>query len=210
MKTISVIIFLGIFAACGEQPYRFYEDEDNDSGVDSESGSDFDSDSHDQDTGTDTGSNSDTGSDFDSDSGKNGDAGPDSDIDTETETSSETDTGTDSESTTGTESDDDTEFDSDTTTETDTELNLCPWDCREPSADEYDTCDTDTENPSIVQNHKFDCLDPKDICCQPLGSDEPGSIHEYCPLTCRTENQCSKTDPDFDHYCKNATLICCE
>lgn len=207
----TALFFLGlVVCCCGKNPERFDGDDSdpfNDAG-------DTDSDSNlpDTETQTDTNTDTDTGSANDADSGPDGDTDTDTDTDTQTETSSDTSTETDTESETGTTTDDDTESDIDTQTDGDAGVN-CPWDCHELNGDGYQTCDDDTDAPAIVHNQNYSCIDEHDLCCQPLNSDLPGAIHEYCNdngFECHTANQCAGKTVHAEYYCKNATIVCCD
>lgn len=208
MKTTALFFLLCAVCSCGNEPERFEDDSNYPDSGDNDS----DSDLPDTATSTDTDIDTDTGSANDADSGTDGDADTDYDTDTETETSSDTSTETDTDTDSDTETEDDTESDSDTETDGDAGL-TCPWDCHELIGDGYQTCDSDIDNPTIVHNQNFDCLDYHDLCCQPLISDIPGSIHEYCNdqgFECHTSNQCQGKPIHTEYYCKNATIVCCD
>lgn len=212
MRTTILIFCLLAVLSCGREPTTFEGNDDhfNDGGQsDSDSDSDSDSSLPDTETDTDTDTDTDTSSSTDTDSGTNGNDDTDTDTDTETETSSETASETDSETVTDTTTNDDTESDIDTSTDGIT----CPWNCHELTETGYDTCDSDTESPSIVQNFNFECTDDHDVCCQPLDSDLPGALHDYCNdqgLECRIPVQCEGKVLHTEYYCKNATLVCCD
>lgn len=209
MRSTALFFLILAVCCCGNEPERFDQHDHNypDSGD-----SDSDTDLPDTETQTNTDIDTDTSSTNDVDSGPDGDADSDSDVDTETETSSDTTTDTDTGSETGTATEDDTESDSDTATDGDAGI-TCPWQCHELDGDGYQTCDDDTDAPSIVHNQNFSCLDGHDLCCQPLDSDLPGAIHEYCNdngYECHTANQCAGKIVHAEYYCKNATIVCCD
>lgn len=205
-KRHASYFFVVLLLSCSAKPRLWEAANDFDGGctdlVDCDGdGSDND---YDSETDADTGHAPCSTDDLDCGTDENPDTG--SSTDTKTETDSETGGDLDGGTDTGGKDDSDTEDDSDTGT--DTEQLSCPWDCRQMTGtDPYTVCDSDTDDPTSIQNHNFSC-EIDGFCCQPIDDESEGAIVDHCPGVCNEWYNCAD-GVDLDHYCNNSSIYCC-
>jgi len=85
----------------------------------------------------------------------------------------------------------------------------CPWTCS-IFVDDY-TCSESLDPPTAIHNYEWSCLDPDEICCQPLGAPDgiAGACGDQEAMACRVSCLSYETQRT-DFYCGPATQVCCE